>query len=296
MMMAVLFLLFFLLLATSASIAVYNILPDFDRLKLSRRFHDDLGAGRTAPGLFKILRIPILLFEDFASTLKMTKRRAVHEKALAALGLEQLVSVNQLIALRLALVMIFSIYALLLMGALPIVINILMPVFGWYYVDIWLVDKIRERKRKIKSELPFVLDTLTLSVEAGLEFTKGIERIAETLDPSPLRDELMIFLRQMALGTSRRNALKNLAAHTEIPQVNSLVASLIQASEMGSSVGAALRTQSEIMSAERFSEAEKRGAEASQKLLVPMMIFIVPAIMLIILGPTLLSYVYGRGF
>jgi len=295
MTMAILFLLFFFLLAASASIAVYNILPDFDRLKLSRRFHDDLGAGRATPGLFKILRIPILLFEDFAATLKMPKRRVEHDKALRALGLEQLVSVNQLIALRLALVTIFSLYALLLLGALPIVICILMPVFGWYYVDIWLVDKIRERKRKIKSELPFVLDTLTLSVEAGLEFTKGIERIAATLDPSPLRDELMIFLRQMALGTSRRDALKRLAARTEIPQINSLVASLIQASEMGSNIGAALRTQSEIMSAERFSEAEKRGAEASQKLLVPMMIFIVPAVMLIILGPTLLSYIYGRG-
>jgi tight adherence protein C len=293
---AILFLLFFSLLTIAASIAVYNILPDFDRLKLSRRFHDDLGAGRTTPGLFKILRIPILLFEDFASTLKMPRRRAEHDKALRALGLEQLVSVNQLIALRLALVTIFLLYAFLLSGALPILITILMPLFGWYYVDIWLVDKIRERKRKIKSELPFVLDTLTLSVEAGLEFTAGIARIAETLEPSPLRDELMIFLRQMQLGTSRRDALKNLAARSEIPQVNSLVASLIQASEMGSSIGAALRTQSEIMSAERFSEAEKRGAEASQKLLIPMMIFIVPAVMLIILGPTLLSYVYGRGF
>jgi tight adherence protein C len=296
MTMAILFLLFFSLLATSAGIAVYNILPDFERLKLSKRFHDDLGAGRETPGLFKILRIPILLFEDFAATLKMPKRRAEHDKALRSLGLEQLVSVNQLIALRLALVSIFTLYALLLLGALPLVICIAMPVFGWIYVDIWLVDKIRERKRKIKTELPFVLDTLTLSVEAGLEFTAGIARIATTLDPGPLRDELMIFLRQMQLGTSRREALKNLALRTDIQQVNSLVASLVQASEMGSSIGSALRTQSEIMSAERFSEAEKRGAEASQKLLIPMMIFIVPAVMLIILGPTLLSYVYGRGF
>ena len=291
-----LMLMFFVLLVTSASMAVYNILPDFDKLKLSKRFHDGLGAGRTTPGLLNILRIPILLFEDLAASLKMPKRRLEHDKALRALGLEQVVSVNQLIALRFALVTIFAIYALLLAGALPLLFTIAMPLFGWYYVDIWLVDKIRERKRKIKSELPFVLDTLTLSVEAGLEFTAGIARIAATLDPSPLKDELMIFLRQMQLGTSRRDALKNLAARTEIPQVNSLVASLIQASEMGSSIGAALRTQSEIMSAERFAEAEKRGAEASQKLLIPMMIFIVPAVMLIILGPTLISYVYGRGF
>jgi tight adherence protein C len=184
----------------------------------------------------------------------------------------------------------------MLIGSLPFFFCLALPMFGWFYVDMWLRDKIRERRRKIKSRLPFVLDTLTLSVEAGLEFTAAIARIAMRMDPAPLRDELMIFLRQMQFGTSRREALKNLAARAEVTQISSMVAALIQASEMGTSIGIALRTQSEIMSSERFTEAEKKGAEASQKLLVPMMLFIVPAVMIILIGPTLLAYIYRRAF
>ena len=74
-----------------------------------------------------------------------------------------------------------------------------------------------------------------------------------------------------------------------------MVSALIQAAEMGSSIGSALRTQSEIMSAERFLEAEKKGAEATQKMLLPMVIFIIPAVMLVILGPMLVTFVYGKG-
>jgi tight adherence protein C len=74
-----------------------------------------------------------------------------------------------------------------------------------------------------------------------------------------------------------------------------MVSALIQASEMGASVGSALRTQSEIMNSERFTDAEKKGAEASQKMLFPMVIFIIPAVLLIIVGPLLVAFVYGRG-
>jgi len=287
---------YFILLAVASSMAVYYLLPDFDKLKLSRRFHDELGAGRKPPPLLNIFRIPILLFEDFATSLKVPKTRTRYERDLQALGLEQLVTANQLLALRTTLFAIFSFYGLMLLGSLPVFVSMALPLFGWYFVDMWLRDKIRERKLKIRVQLPFVLDTLTLSVEAGLEFTDAITRIAERMEPGPLRDELMIFLRQMKVGTSRREALKNLAARVELPPISSMVAALIQASEMGTSIGTALRTQSEIMNSQRFSEAEKKGAEASQKLLVPMMLFIVPAIMIILLGPTMLAYIYGRTF
>jgi len=285
----------FLLLLIASTMAFHTVLPDFDKLRLSKRFHDDLGAGRKPPSLFTTFRLPILLFEDFASTLQLPRKRETWAKGLQALGLEQLVTVDQLIALRFTLVVIFSIYGVVLAQMLPFVFALLFPIFGWYFMDLWLRDKVRERKKKILGQLPFVLDTLTLSVEAGLEFTAAIARIANQMDPSPLRDELMIFLRQMQLGTSRRDALRALGARTDITQINSMVTALVQASEMGTSIGVALRTQSEIMSAVRFTEAEKKGAEASQKLLIPMMIFIIPAIMLILLGPTFLQYIYGQG-
>jgi tight adherence protein C len=159
----------------------------------------------------------------------------------------------------------------------------------------WLKDKITARKKKIKTQLPFLLDMLTLSVEAGLEFSSAVAKIVSKMDPSPLREELTIYLRQMQLGMSRKEALRALAERVNLQQMNSMTSALIQAAEMGSSIGGALRTQSEIMSGERFVEAEKKGAEASQKMLLPMVMFIIPAVMLIIIGPLVVSFVYKKG-
>lgn len=288
-----LLLLFFILLTVAASMFIYNALPDFQRLNLKKRFEDELGAGREAPGLFKIFRLPIVIFTDLASSLALTKSRERYKRDLGSLGLEQVVSVDQLIALKLTLFFITLVYAFMLLALLPPFLALLFPLLGWVYVDIWLKDKINQRRRQIKTKLPFLLDMLTLSVEAGLEFTAAVNKIVTKMDPSPLRDELTVFLRQMQLGMSRKEALKAMADRTNVQQINSMAASLIQAAEMGSSIGGALRTQSEIMSGERFVDAEKKGAEASQKMLFPMIVFIIPAVMMVILGPLVIQFIYG---
>ena len=230
---------------------------------------------------------------DLAARMKLTGTRERYRQDLSRLGMEKLVTVDQLIALKLTLFFISIVYGLMLSAMIPFFFSILLVFLGWAYVDIWLKDKIKQRKSEIRVRLPFLLVMLTLSVEAGLEFTAAVNKIVARMDPSALREELTIFLRQMQLGMSRRDALKAMAERSDLPEVNSMVASLIQAAEMGSSIGGALRTQSEIMSAERFSQAEKKGAEASQKMLIPMILFIVPAILLIILGPLVISFVYG---
>lgn len=294
-MTALLLFTIFVLLLVSATMFFMNILPDFQKINLNQRFVDEIGAGREVPGLMKIFRLPILIFSDLAASLHVPKTRTRYTRDLQALGLEQVVSVNQLIALKLTIFFILCFYGLMLLRVLPPFFAVLLALFGWMYVDIWLKDKISARKRKIKTQLPFLLDMLTLSVEAGLEFTAAVAKIASKMDPSPLRDELTIFLRQMQLGMSRKEALRALADRVNIQQMNSMASALIQAAEMGSSIGGALRTQSEIMSGERFVEAEKKGAEASQKMLLPMVLFIIPAVMLVIMGPLLVSFVYRKG-
>jgi tight adherence protein C len=286
----------FVLFAVGGVMFFFNVLPDFEKINLSKKFVDELGAGREAPSLMKIFRLPIMVFSDLASGMRMQARREKYQKDLQSLGLEKVVTVDQLIALKLTLFFVAGVYAVgLLIAGIPWFFGLLLLGFGWMYVDLWLRDKIAKRKREIKSQLPFVLDMLTLSVEAGLEFTAAVSKIVTKMDPSPLREELTIFLRQMQLGMSRREALRAMAERLNMPQINSMSSSLIQAAEMGSSVGGALRTQSEIMNAERFVEAEKKGAEASQKMLFPMVMFIIPATMLIILGPLVISYIYGGG-
>jgi len=285
----------FILMAVSGSLLVYNMMPDLEKLNLSQKFSDQLGVGREPPALFKIFRLPILLLTDFASSLKMTEAREKYRNKLAQVGVQDVVSVDQLIALRITILIVAVIYGILLVALLPAFFSVLLVVGAWFYIDFWLDDKIRQRRAKTKTELPFFLDMLTLSVEAGLEFTAAIARIVSKMEPSPLREELVVFLRQMQLGMSRRDALRAMAERLEITQITSMVTALIQAADMGASIGAALRTQSEIMNAERFQEAEKKGAEASQKMLFPMVIFIAPAIMLVVLGPLVIQFVYGGG-
>lgn len=285
----------FLFLFVGGSLLVFNLLPDFQKLNMSKKFTDELGAGRKPPSLINLFRLPILIFSEFAVDLKMPSRRERYQRDLQRLGLEKVVSVDQLMALWLTIFVISLIYAVLLTVVMPLFFCLFIPFFGWIYVDIWLKDKIKQRKKELKMQLPFVLDMLTLSVEAGLEFTAAINKIVAKLAPSALKDELTIFLRQMQLGMSRRDALKAMSERADLPQMNSMVSALIQASEMGASVGSALRTQTEIMNAERFSDAEKKGAEASQKMLIPMVVFIVPAVLLIIVGPLLVQFVYNRG-
>lgn len=294
-MTVILLLLTFVLLFTASAMFLYNAMPDFQKLNLSQRFVDEIGAGREVPGLLKIFRVPILVLSDLAASLRLTKTRARYSRDIASLGLDRVVSVNQLIALKLTLFFILLLYGVMLMKVVPFFFAALLGLGGWMFVDIWLKDKISVRKKKIKAQIPFLLDMLTLSVEAGLEFTAAVAKIVSKMDPSPLREELTIFLRQMQLGMSRKEALRALSDRTNLQQMSSMVSALIQAADMGSSIGGALRTQSEIMSAERFVDAEKKGAEASQKMLLPMVIFIIPAVMLVILGPLLVSFVYGKG-
>jgi tight adherence protein C len=295
-MTALLLFVIFILLAVAGFIFFFNVMPDFEKLNLSKRFVDDLGAGREAPALMKIFRLPIIIFSDMAAGMKMPRQREKYAQHLQGLGMEKVVTADQVIALKLVLTAIASVYALLLLvSGIPWFFGLLLLFFGWIYVDMWLRDKVTKRRRDIVRQLPFLLDMLTLSVEAGLEFTAAVAKIVSKMDPSPLREELTIFLRQMQLGMSRRDALRAMADRLKLPQINSMTSSLIQAAEMGSSIGSALRTQSEIMNAERFVEAEKKGAEASQKMLFPMVVFIIPATMMVILGPLILSYIYNRG-
>jgi tight adherence protein C len=285
----------FLLLATSGTLFVYNALPDFQRINMDRKFVDELGAGREAPGLLKIFRLPIVIFTDLAQSLRLPRTRIRYRADLESLGLERVVTADQLIALKLTLVFIFGLYGVMLMAVLPPFFCALLAVFGWFFVDIWLKDRITARKKQIRAGLPFVLDMLTLSVEAGLEFNSGMEKIVSRMAPSPLRVELTIYLRQVQMGMSRKEALRDLANRVQLQPLSSFVSALIQAAEMGSSVGGALRTQSEIMMSERFVQAEKKGAEASQKMLLPMVIFVIPAVMLVIIGPLLVNFIYHKG-
>ena len=155
----------------------------------------------------------------------------------------------------------------------------------------WLKKAARARQAKILKAMPFVLDLLTLSVEAGLDFMSAMQRSADRPVIDPLSEELLRVTREIQIGSSRKKALKAMSDRVNLADMRSLVNSLVQADELGVSIGAILRIQSDQIRQRRFERAEKLANEAPVKLLGPLMIFIFPAVFFILLGPVIFRLV-----
>ena len=157
---------------------------------------------------------------------------------------------------------------------------------------LWLNATIKKRHKAIQKAMPFMIDLLTLSVEAGIDFMNALQRSLENRKTDPLTEELVRVNHEIQLGTSRRNALKNLAKRVDMPDMRSFAYALIQADELGVSIGTILRIQSDQIRQKRFDRAEKMANEAPVKMLGPLMLFIFPAVCIVLLGP-ILSRVAG---
>lgn len=163
-------------------------------------------------------------------------------------------------------------------------------VFGFALPHLWLNDSMKKRQLTIRRQLPDFLDLLTLSVEAGLDFNAALNKLVKITPRSPLVEEFKLMMQEMKLGTTRYNALKAMAARVSIPDFSAFVASLQQTDRLGASLGPTLRIQSDQMRKRRMQLAEKAGAEASVKLLVPLMLFIFPAVFIMLFGPLIIQF------
>ncbi len=196
-------------------------------------------------------------------------------------------SVENFIAYQELCAVLFGVLGLLLLNLLnkPLIWSILFFVFGFLVPLIWLRDQIKKRHHKIARALPYSIDLLTLSVEAGLDFQAAIAKVVEKGQSGPLREELGIMLGEIRLGKTREQALRNLGDRVRLPQLSSFVSNLIQADRMGTSLGKVLRIQSTQMRIERTQRAEKLANEAPVKMLFPLVLCIFPTVFLILFGP-----------
>jgi tight adherence protein C len=148
-----------------------------------------------------------------------------------------------------------------------------------------LRDRAASRQRALLRQLPFYLDLVTLSVEAGLNLGAALAQAVDRGPPGPMRDELALLLRDLRAGRPRDEALRALAERTRLPAVSNLVAALATAQKQGASLGPILRAQAEQRRTERFLRAEKLAMEAPVKMLVPLVLFIFPGTFAVLLFP-----------
>jgi len=158
------------------------------------------------------------------------------------------------------------------------------PAIGILVPPSWLSRKVRERQAAILKDLPDTLDLLAISVEAGMGFEGAIDIVCQHFH-SPLAEEFARTLHEMELGLPRRDAFQNLKGRTEVPELSSLVLALLQADGLGIPVGRVLKTQALEMRNRRRQWAREKAAKLPVKMLFPLVLFVFPSIMVIVLGP-----------
>lgn len=158
---------------------------------------------------------------------------------------------------------------------------------GFYIPEVILDLRIRWRKEKIVQGFPDALDLLVVCVEAGMGIDAAINRVAEEIRLSSpvLSDEFRLLNLELRAGKARADALRNLGARTDVEEVRSFATLLIQTDRFGTSVAQALRVHSDAMRTQRYHRAEELAAKLPVKLMFPLIMFIFPAIIVVIVGP-----------
>lgn len=169
-----------------------------------------------------------------------------------------------------------------------------MGVVGYYYPNIWLSGLISNRANQILRAMPFIVDMLALSVEAGLDFMAAIQRVIEKAPPSPLVEEFEVLIKETKIGSSRADGLRQMGWRINIIEINSFCATLIAADSVGASIGPILKQLSNELRVKRSSRAEQQGATAATKILIPMIFFILPAVLVAIFAPMVLKMMTGK--
>ena len=153
--------------------------------------------------------------------------------------------------------------------------------------DFLVSSRARRRKEDVRADLPDALDLLAVSVEAGLGFDGAVAKLTEHME-GPLADEFHLTLSEMRIGTSRQDALKRMAERVPAPELVSFVRALVQADQLGISLGRILRVQAADTRNRRQAAAEEKAMKAPIKMLFPTVLFIFPAMFLVILGPAMM--------
>lgn len=257
---------------------------------------ENQGAKTSQNGLVKITRpfftqyvVPLVRGQRLWDSQRQKIRRRIISS-----GLRDEFTVDEFIAFKLFLILFFPIVGGFLKVGDFLDLSwstvALSGVLGWFYPDLWIKGRITRRQKQIRKALPFIVDLLALSTEAGLDFIGAIGKVVEKAGRSPLVDEFEQLLKEIKVGSSRADALRELGIRTDMQEISSFVAILISADQMGASIGKTLRQQSDQIRSQRFIMAEKAGARAQQLIIFPIVFLVVPAVMLIIFGPYLSSF------
>ncbi len=173
----------------------------------------------------------------------------------------------------------------------PYTFPALAAIVGYLIPEGWLVWRVQARQHRLRRALPDCLDLLVICVEAGLGLDQALMKVAQEMRVThrELSDELQLVNLEMRIGKGRIDALRELARRTGLEDIKSLVAMLIQTDRFGTSVAQSLRVYSDDLRIKRRQRAEEASAKTTVKMVPPLVFFIFPALMVVILGPAVIT-------
>ncbi|MBM0127820.1 type II secretion system F family protein [Pimelobacter simplex] len=181
-------------------------------------------------------------------------------------------------------------YGALLGGSVTVllVIAVASAALGFVAPDLYLYNKAAHRADQIKRGLADAVDLLTISVEAGLGFDAALQQVARNTT-GPVAEEFSRVLREMQLGMSRSEALKAMGTRSNVEDLNTFVGSMVQADAFGIPIAQVLRVQSSEIRVKRRQYAEEKAQQVPVKIMVPLILFILPCLFIVVMGPAVLN-------
>jgi len=229
---------------------------------------------------------------EFLSRFTPQKALMAAERDLVRAGLRGKIDPTLLLGIRLMLALGFLVLGWMLgrsaasatFRRMSLVLAVGFSLLGYYLPVLWIRSRIQRRKKIIQKALPDVLDLISICVSAGLGFDGALQQVVEKWT-NEVSVEFGRVLREMQLGKTRREALRDLAERVDLPELTSFVAAVIQAEQLGVGLTKVLRIQADGMRLKRRQRAEEEARKAPIKMLFPLAFLIMPALFIVLLGP-----------
>jgi tight adherence protein C len=274
-------------------LSVLIVVLAVDRVRVNRRTAGRfvrfgiVTAAEQAPSLPARRGDVLRLLGSYLARLSTRDRMQQLRLQLVRAGVSDRLSPEEFLGLRVLAVLTgiaVAIILALLLGPVAVLLAAVGGPVGYVLPPMILRRLAQQRRQTIDSLLPGVIDVLTVSLEAGLGFDSGIAFLCERMD-NELIVEFRRYLADMRLGRSRRQALEAMVDRTQSADLRELVAAIIQAEELGTGMVRTLRGQADALRSARRWRAEELAREAPVKLLIPIVLFIMPVLFIVIMGP-----------
>ena len=288
------------LIGLAVFLVTIMMFQDEEEFKASEKLEDGDKKDSSANDYGIVLRYSKPFFKRYVtpvvSTMKSKKKiKEKYKRKLASAGLTEVLTPEDFLSFKIFLIIgfpiVFIAVRVFLEETWPLSIIPIIGAVGYVYPNIWIKGRIDMRRKEIIMAMPFCVDMLALSVEAGLDFIAAMTKVIEKAKKTALSEEFELMIKEIRIGASRAEALRNLSWRIDLIQISSFCATLIAADSVGASIGPILKSLSGEIRQKKSSDVEKAGATAATKILFPMLFLIVPAVFIVVAAPIVLELV-----